>query len=150
MIVRWSLAGLLLAATLIAANSGYTDEQKAIARVIQEAYVEGLQNEGDTLKIDAGFHPSFRMIGLGDDGTLWEYPIAKWRASKIERRKKGELPLPKERKVSVEFVSIDVSDYVAVAKVNYYEGKEKTYVDFISLYKFDDGWKIISKIFSKE
>lgn len=148
--IKWIAVALLAVAIGIGAGKGYTEDQKAIAKVIQTAYVEGLQNEGDTLKIDKGFHPSFRMIGLGEDGKLWEYPIAKWRQTKIERLKKGELPLPKEKKVSVEFVSIDVSDYVAVAKVHYYEGGEKTYVDFISLYKFDGDWKIISKIFSKE
>lgn len=148
--MRWSLSLILTFLSVQSVAQARTDEQKAIINVIQTAYVEGLQNEGDTIKIDQGFHPAFRMIGLGDDGQMWEYPIEKWREAKIENRKKGLLPRPKETEVSLEFVFIDVSDEVAVAKVFYLEGGKHTYTDYISLYRFADGWKIVPKIFDKE
>lgn len=123
--------------------------QQNIAKLIITAYAEGLQNEGDTAKIDAGFHPSFKMIYKDNANNLNELSLSTWRNNQIERKSKGDLPRTKETEVSLTFDFIDVTQDVAVAKVNYFEGGKMTYIDYISLYKFEDGWKIISKIFHK-
>jgi Putative lumazine-binding len=34
----------------------------------------------------------------------------------------------------------------ATAKIEFYEGDELHFIDYLSLLKFDDGWKIVSKI----
>ena len=44
---------------------------------------------------------------------------------------------------------IDISKDVAVTRLDYLEGGQKTYVDYISLYKYETGWKIVSKIYHK-
>ncbi|MBC8321836.1 MAG: nuclear transport factor 2 family protein [Bacteroidetes bacterium] len=36
-----------------------------------------------------------------------------------------------------------------MAKFEFYIGNKLTYIDYISLDKFKDGWKIVSKIFYK-
>ncbi len=125
------------------------EEQQAIKEVVEEAYLQGLQNEGDTLKIDAGFHPQFVMIGRNKAEQLWHYPIKEWRQSKIERKAQGELPLAESKKVSGTFESIDIEDDVAMVKLHYFEGGMHTYTDFIALYKIKGEWKIISKVFTK-
>ena len=67
----------------------------------------------------------------------------------MERKANGELPRPAEKSVSLTFEFIDVTGDVALAKVNCFEGGTKTYIDYISLYKYGEEWKIISKIFYK-
>ena len=46
----------------------------------------------------------------------------------------------------MKFLFIDIAGNVAVAKIEFYEGKELNFIDYMSLIKFEDGWKIISKI----
>lgn len=122
-------------------------DKKAIENVIQSAYVEGLQNEGDSVKIDAGFHPEFRLLGIGDEKELRKYDLKDWRARQIQNRKANKLPRPQEHLVSFKTVFIDITGDVAVAKIDYLEGNQRTYVDYISLYRYDSGWRIVSKIY---
>lgn len=129
---------------------GQTNDSLAIANIIQSAYVEGLQNEGDSVKIDAGFHSQFQMIRRAENDNLLLYPITEWRKKAIEAKENGYLPRPKSKEVSIEFVFIDISGDAAVAKVKYFEGKAHTYTDYITLYKFGEDWKIVSKAFTTE
>lgn len=50
---------------------------------------------------------------------------------------------------SIKFKSIDATGTSAMAKIEFYIGNKLTYVDYISVYKFKDGWKIVDKIFYK-
>ena len=143
---------LLFVLVLLVAGVSAQDtdkEKEAIKKVIQTAYVDGLQNEGDIEKIDSGIHPKFNLIGIGKDNDMWVYSIEAWKAKTLEKKEKGKLPRTGDDKVSIKFKNIDVTGTAAVAKIEYYIGKELTYVDYIALYKFDDGWKMVNKIFYK-
>lgn len=120
-----------------------------IKQVIQTAYVEGLQNEGDFEKIDAGFHPDFELLGLGEGNNMWHLSISDWKKKIQEKLDKGELPRKEGEKISVKFLDVDVTGSVAVAKFEFYVGEKLVYIDYQSLYKFEDGWKIVSKVFQK-
>ncbi|RLD78475.1 MAG: hypothetical protein DRJ10_10275 [Bacteroidetes bacterium] len=124
-------------------------EKEAIKKVIQTAYVEGLQNEGNADKIDSGIHPDFNLLGIDKENAMWKYSITDWKAKVVKKRKDGKLPLTGEDMVSVKFKSVDVTGTAAVAKIEFYVGSKLTYVDYISLYKFENGWKMVNKIFYK-
>ncbi len=124
-------------------------EKEAIKKVIQTAYVEGLQNEGDFNKIDNGFHPAFQLLGIDQGQKIWSLPIYTWKETINQRKAKGEYPKTGDKKVSINFLLIDVTGTAAIAKFEFYVGKEKKYVDYLSLYKFENDWKIVSKIFYK-
>jgi hypothetical protein len=49
--------------------------------------------------------------------------------------------------VSIKFLNIATVETAVVAKFEFYVSSEMTYVDILWLYKFEDGWKIISKIY---
>lgn len=129
----------------------WNPEQQAIIGIIENTYAEGLQNQGDSLAIDKGFHPQFQMIARDQNnpGDLRLYPIRDWRRSAIKRRATGQLPRPDSQKVHLTFEWIDIEGDAAVAKIRYYEGEEHTYIDYITLYRFDQGWRMISKAFHK-
>ena len=139
----------LLFSTLILSAQNVEQEKKSIKEVIQTAYVEGLQNEGVADKIDSGIHPDFNLLGIGKNNTMWKYSITDWKASSVKKRKEGKLPLTDDNTVSIKFISIDITGTAAMAKIEFYVGKKLTYVDYISLYKFKDGWKMVNKIFYK-
>jgi hypothetical protein len=107
-----------------------------------------LQNESVSTKIDQGFHPEFALLGKKEDSTLRVLPISTWKEINVNRSITGELPRPDNSKVSAEFVFVDISDDVAVAKLHYFEEKKQTYTDYITLYKFPEGWKMISKVYT--
>lgn len=124
-----------------------TDEE-AIKDVIQVAYVQGLQNEGDLEKIDSGIHPGFNLLGIGEGNEMWNLSITDWKAKTLKRLEAGELPR-KENLISIKFLNVDITGTAAVSKIEFYVGEKLTYVDYISLYKFDDGWKMVNKIYYK-
>ena len=124
-------------------------EKEIIKKVIQTAYVEGLQNEGDAAKIDSGIHPDFNLLGIDKGNAMWKYSIKDWKTKAVQKRKIGELPAKGENLYNVKFKSIDVTGTAAFVKLESYYGDKLTYVDYISLYKFKDGWKMVNKIFYK-
>jgi hypothetical protein len=135
---------LMLSAGLLMAQ---TEDQDAIKKVIQTSYVEGIQNEGDPDKIDAGFHPGFRLLGVGKGNEMWELPIYTWKERASNEVAEGKKPRKAEEAVSVKFLDVDVTGNAAVVKLEFYVGEKLTFIDYISLYKFGEEWKIVSKIF---
>lgn len=140
---------LLLLAGFIAKSQNIEKEKEAIKKLIQTAYVDGLQNEGDAEKIDSGFHPHFHLLGISEGDEMWHLNIIDWKERQVKKREMGELPPTTEKKVNVKFKSIDVTGKAAVAKLDFYVGEKLTYIDYISLYKFQGGWKMVNKIFHK-
>lgn len=125
------------------------EEQQLIKDVIQSAYVDGLQNEGNVEKIDAGFHPAFNLLGISKGDQIWSLPIYTWREMAVADVKLGKKPKTDEGIVTVNFLSVDVTGTAAVVKLEFLVDGEKKYIDYMSLYKFESGWKIVNKIFYK-
>jgi len=143
------LFSIILGISIISYSQNIEKEKEEIKRIIQTAYVEGLQNEGDEKKIDEGIHPDFVLLGIGEDGKMWKYPISEWKIKTVEKLKNEELPREENKKVSVVFKQVDVTGTAAMVKLEFYVGKELKYIDYISLYKFESGWKMVNKIFYK-
>jgi len=143
------IMGLLFFVTTFINAQDVKKDKEAIKKAIQIGYVDGLQNEGDSDMIDAGIHPEFAMVGYGKDGSVFKYSVTDWKASALKKRAEGKLPLKGVNKISVKFENIDVTGNAAVVKLAYFVGEKQAYVDYISLYKFDNGWKMVSKIYHK-
>ncbi len=122
-------------------------EKEAIKKVIQTAYVDGLQNEGDLEKIDSGIHPDFVLLGIGKEKSMWKYPIEKWKANTTKKLEEGKLPRTGDDLVTIKFLDVDVTGNAAVAKIEFYVGDQKKYVDYISLYRFENDWMMVNKIY---
>jgi hypothetical protein len=143
------IAILFTSFSFLAAQDNTDAEKEAIKKVIQSAYVDGLQNNGDLEAVDAGFHPAFQLIGIGRGESMWSYPIYNWKDDVKRGKEAGKFPKKEEEKVTVKFPMIDVSGTAAVAKLEFYVGQKLVYIDYMSLYKFEDNWKIVNKIFYK-
>lgn len=145
-----SLSLLLCPAFFTQAQTVSVEEEiDAIKKVVQSAYVEGLQNEGNAAKIDAGFHPGFELIGIAKGDQIWKLPIYTWKEGALNDVKTGKKPKTGDDIVTVKFKLVDVTGTAAVVKLVFYVGEKKTYIDYLSLYKFESGWKIVNKIFYK-
>jgi hypothetical protein len=133
-----------------AQNKATNDADIALVKkTIQTAYVEGLQNEGDTIKINSGFCPEFEMLMPTKEGELKKYSLSVWKEKIKVNLASGQLPRKGAEQISVKFLSVDVTGNAAVAKFEFYVGPKLTFVDYLCLYKFGESWKIVSKIFQK-
>ncbi len=145
--------GILLVGLLVGTTAAWaadtTDAREEIVRVIEGSYMHGAFNEQNTEAMRAGFHPIFKIHGLRD-GELSTYPIAEW-AGDIEARKAK--PGWKQQTWEWRFPMIDITGDAAVVKVELFkvEGGEKThvYTDYLSLLRFEDGWKITDKVYHR-
>ena len=136
------LALVFLACTIHANDT----EKENIQQVIQTAYVDGLQNLGSIAKIEEGFHPSFKLLGVRNN-MLTKYPIYSWVSSVKQQKKKHPEGRPDEEKITCKYKSIDVTGNAAMAKIELYRKDKKLFTDYLQLYKFDEGWRIVSKIY---
>jgi hypothetical protein len=124
-------------------------EKVLIMQTIETAYVEGLQNEGDTVKINKGFHPSFDLLIPEKDGTLKKYSLSEWKSKIQLDLASGKLPRKPQEQVSIKFLTVDVTGNAAMAKFEFYVGTRLTFIDYQFLYKFGEEWKIVSKIYHR-
>ena len=120
-------------------------EKQAIEQVVINAYQEGISNKGDVQAIEKGFHPCFNIIGLGQNNGIWHYPIYSWIESVEQKQKEGKYPA--EEKVTFKLPLVDVTGNAAIAKVHYFKSEKHIYTDYLSLYKFAEGWRIVNKIY---
>ncbi len=123
-------------------------EKEAIQKVVQTAYIDGLQNKGDLELTKQGFHPGFNLLIMKND-MLEKFPIYNWIEYAEMKKAKDPNPTSEEDKVTCEFLDIDVTGTAAVVKLKFLKGGKHIYTDYLSLYKFSDSWKIVSKIFFK-
>lgn len=140
---RLSLFIALISISLLSFSQGQ-DEKEAIKKVIDASYVQGIQNRMNVENIEKGFHPGFNLLGVDNQGNLTKYPIYTWSANISRALEAGQRP---SVVTTAKYPMIDISGNAAIAKVELYREGKQIFTDYLSLYKFDDGWKIVSKIY---
>lgn len=115
-------------------------EKAAIRQVITDAYVDGIFVKADAAAVRKGWHPGCDIVTV-QNGGLMKMPAHNF-AARFDRQ-----PVPLDKNARAEFTSITVSGYAAVAILELKSGDRPVYTDMMSLYKFPDGWKIVTKIF---
>lgn len=144
--VRMLVVALLVAGSTLTAQvaSDVAAEQEAIRGVIATAYIDGIYNERDSEKILSGIHEDFNMLVL-EDNTLGKVTIQQW-VEGIERSKVAH-PEPPDVPFTHDCPLVQVVGSTAVAQVEVFSGERHLYTDFMSLYKFEEGWKIVAKVY---
>jgi ketosteroid isomerase-like protein len=120
----------------------------AIKKVIEASYINGAFNDLDTVTMRKGFHPTFAIHGVQEDGTLRKYPIDEWIAD-IEKRKASPDFDPADQKWDHEFVMIDVTGDAAIAKIDLHKDGKHIFTDYLSLLELEDGWIITDKVYHR-
>lgn len=137
---------LLLAFIPLFLTAGEEEDKEAIKKVIQSAYVDGLQNKGPVADIEKGFHPGFNLLGLrNNDLTKW--PIYSWILYHENKLKEDPSPPKEDEIVTCKFPLIDITGTAAIVKIDLFKGGDQIFTDYLSLYKFEEGWEIVSKIY---
>jgi hypothetical protein len=134
----------LLPALFIQAQGPSGDE--AVRKVVTEAYIEGIQNLGNLDAVRKGFHPDFEMLMLRN-GNLSKLPISEW-LQRLEQRKANP-PAQSPPRVTGKFLAVDITGNAATVKLELHRQGRLIFTDYLSLYKFGDGWKIVSKTYQQ-
>lgn len=156
---------LLLAATLLislplmvlAQGPDRTGDEAAIRQIVQY-YFDAVKND-DAESLKKAFHPKAKWLNAGDKGYLREISLERV-AANLQSNARRHLS---KCDATMKILSIDITGGVASAKIETeyltsgpaelmpklaYKGARLT--EYLSLIKFDDGWKIISRIYSGE
>ena len=120
------------------------DDASDVKAVIQSAYVDGVHVKLDPAEMRKGFHPDFRMLVL-KDGKMTAVTLEEW-IGRMEAGAKKNPDAPRPA-IKAEFPMVNVTGNAAVARVEIYRDGKHTFTDYLSLYKFPDGWMIVGKIF---
>ena len=140
--MTFALAAVLLLSLPVSVRAEAPSDEAAIQQLVQQAYVDGLLNLGDLEKTRSGFHPDFVLLGLRN-GQLTRFPIADWIASAEKQKTAGQKP----PSTTIQKISVDITGTAAAVKLELVRAGKLVYTDYLSLYKFNDGWKIVGKIY---
>lgn len=128
---------------IVMASFGQQNDEASIRQVIDQSYVQGIHNRAGLDLISEGFHPGFEMLSI-NNGLLAKFPIYSWMQSVRKAMEAGQAVA---EPITAEIPMVDVAGTAAVARIELYRGDKHLFTDFMSLYKFEDGWKIVSKIY---
>ena len=134
---------MLLFSMVTLITQAQSSDEEAVKSVVTSAYVEGIQNNGSIEAIRKGFHPSFSMLRLMENDVK-PYPIEEWIAAIEKRRKEGNVSTIR---TEANFIQVDITGTAAVVKLELYREGKKTFTDYLVLYKFTEGWRIVSKTY---
>ena len=132
---------------LLTSAAGLADDVADVREVVETSYINGAFNDLDPDAMRAGFHPDFAIFWAeGED--IGRYPIDTW-ADGVAKQKADPGFDPAANKWEHELPSIDVTGGVAAVKVELSKDGKLVYTDYLSLIKFDSGWRIVAKVYHK-
>jgi len=135
---------LLSGVSLYALNNlNIEKEKEAVRKVIQDSLVDGYLNYYDIEEMKKGIHPEFTTMEYRNS-NLYKRGFENLLA--YAKRVKSSRPNGRRVKVSVKFLMVDVIGNIGCAKVEFYDGPTLHGTDYITLIKFNDGWKIMGLV----
>ncbi|PKP35346.1 MAG: hypothetical protein CVU00_02770 [Bacteroidetes bacterium HGW-Bacteroidetes-17] len=124
------------------AQENQENEKEAIKNVIVSAYVDGIFNEGNVNKIKAGWYPECDINIYNEINDTCTKSKAFRFIPMFERNPVGLTP-----GTTYKIPMVHITGYAAIAIVEIYHKEKQIYTDYMNLYKFRDGWKIVTKTF---
>jgi hypothetical protein len=121
------------------------DDRSDVENVIKSSYFNGAFNDLDTESMRKGFHPDFAIFSAKAN-EISRYPIDVW-IKGIEQRKQNPDFDKSQARMDCKIVSLDITAGCAAAKIEISKNGKMVYTDYLSLLKFDDGWKIVAKVY---
>ena len=140
---RLSILLVFCLVSLLHVKAQDSHEANSIKELVTASYLEPLYQKGSIEKIKEGFHEGFNMYVLYK-GKFSTRTRDAW-IEKIKAVRTRNLP---EKAYSWKFDMIDIAGQTAMVKLNIFEKEELKYIDYLTLYKFNEGWKVITKQFS--
>ncbi len=145
------LSGIIASAILLGALNFVSSKNEVaeaeIKQLVESAYVHGAFNELNPETMANGFHKDFAIFSAKGE-ELSRYEIEDWVGS-VKKRKGSEKFDPKNNVWQHNFAIVDATGSSAIVKIELSNDGKHIYTDYLSLLKFDSGWKIVAKVYTK-
>jgi len=128
--------------TAAQASADMEGEKTAVKEVIQNA-VDAMYNNGDVALIHQYYHPDYALLLLVEGNQLYKMSLNDRIAHVREALANNQFPAHEQ--VSIQFELVDVAYSTATVKFDYFRADRHTCIDIMTLYKFDEGWRIVSQ-----
>ena len=137
----------LMSTAFIWEQSENAAAEQEVKDLILRSYVNGAFNGLDAEAMRKGFHPDFAIFSA-DGEEISRYPIDKWAAGVEKRKNKPDFD-PSKNKWEHNFAAVSVTGGAASVKIELSHQGKHVYTDYLSLLKFDSGWRIVAKVYHK-
>lgn len=121
-------------------------EEDTVKELILKSYVNGAFNELNADAMRKGFHEDFAIYSAKGE-SISKYPIATWADGVAKRKANGYNASDPKNKWEHKFVSVDITGGAAQVKIELHNQGKHVYTDYLSLLKFDSGWRIVAKVY---
>ncbi len=137
------LAFFVFLSVKIQAQENHETEKAEIKKVIVNSYVDGVFNKGDAAAIKKSWYYDCDIVVFqkGVWGSIFKLP-AYFFVERFENK-----PGPLRAGTTYEFTYVHVAGYAGIAVIEIFQEGKHIYTDFLNLYKFDEGWKIVTKTY---
>ena len=148
---RLPITMLVLLAVVIGAAVSIPSEREVlkseadVKKLIETSYINGAFNDLNPDAMEQGFHEDFAIFSANGE-KISKYPIAQWVEGVRKRKDSSEFD-PASNQWDHNFVSVDVTGNSAAVKLELHKDDKHVYTDYLSLLKFDSGWKIVAKVY---
>ena len=116
-------------------------DEDLIKQTVQDAYVQGVFVNRSESVVRSGFHPSFTMA-VHVDGELIQATLD----MRLERMQLDDVASSDSIRSHID--QVDITGNTAIVKLQLWINGQHTYTDYLGLYKFTTGWKIVNKLFA--
>lgn len=140
---RLALCLTILCLAFATAASANEAGDAAIIEVVDRAYVQGIHLDADADKVRSGMHESFIMFVRTENGVN-QLTRDAWIARLKPRAESTPRP-----PVTADIKVLDHTGDAAIVKVELFRDGKHLFTDYISLYRFEDGWKLVGKTFHR-
>ncbi len=125
--------------------SAQSPDRIVIENVITESYLVPVYLSTNTEAIKKGFHENFTLYELRK-GALSVQSRDQWIESLVKANQQSQ---DKKKTYNWMFELIDIEEQTALVKLRINENGSIKYVDYLTLYKFKEGWRVITKQFTQ-
>lgn len=119
-------------------------EEERVRRVLEDVYVRDMYMKESLEALSREFDDVFHMLVPELDGRNSELVSLHWDG--LEKLRSNH-PKAISSKTRFEFPLIDVAGNAAIARVDVFREDVCVYSDYVSLYRVQGEWRLVSKVF---
>lgn len=138
----------MLSFSFVNKNIEEAEAMEEVKELVYNAYINGAFNELNADAMRKGFHEDFAIYSPNGE-AINKYPIATWADGVAKRKSNDYDPKDPKNQWDHKFANIDVTGHAAQVKVELFNQGKHVYTDYLSLLKFDSGWRIVAKVYMK-
>ena len=144
------LAILLVAAATLsfAFTSSESASEADVKELVLKSYVNGAFNGLDAEAMMKGFHEDFAIYSPAGE-KISKYPISVWAEGVAKRKSDNYNAKDPKNKWDHKFAMVDVTGHAAQVKIELFNRGKHVYTDYLSLLRFDSGWRIVAKVYQQ-